>query len=32
MTSTTWRTWNVLDVGLANFRFWRGTVGVTIRF
>ena len=23
---------DVLDVGLANFRFWRGTVGVTIRF
>jgi hypothetical protein len=23
---------DVLDIGLANFRFWRGTVGVTIRF
>ncbi len=23
---------DIFDVGLANFRFWRGTVGVTIRF
>ena len=23
---------DVFDVGLANFHFWRGTVGVTIRF
>ncbi len=23
---------NEFDVGLGNFRFWRGTAGVTIRF